>query len=449
MAKILGDTSATDKLSSAITTFSTGVNDLGTAFATITIGEGGFEAKVESVKKGLTAVAHFLASLSTDPLLKNLMNIDGYTLQSTTFITQLGEIGRQIEIFNSNLPDADSTKFSQIATSVKTLMDSIAGLSELSSFSALATISKNLETLGRIVGAAITTGVSGGVKDGEKDPVLASIDRLGTEGLNTLGSHIPGFITAGLNFAKGVEQGILSGIYLAEKAAALLGRKVLRTLKNTIDEHSPSRATAKSGTNFVLGFSGAIEEKIPLVETAASNMGTAALGALKGGGGGGEKPGAETKSWVDSAVSWLKGAGETVAKTTAGLGEKIATETAKVGENLGKTDTELFPFLLDIFGGKDPSGKGDGSTSTTGTGKGTGTTGIKTKAPPVPINYLGTVGTQLTQTTQTGLLSERIEALGKTITSMKIVMDSGALVGQIISGIDKSLGMAASYAGRG
>ena len=155
--KFWGDTSATDKLSSAITTFSTGVNDLGESFATITIGEGGFEAKVESVKTGLTSIATFLGSLSKDPDLKNLMGIDGYTLQSTTFITQLGEIGRQIEIFNSNLPDADSTKFSQIATSVKTLMDSIAGLSELSSFSALATISKNLETLGRIVGAAITT----------------------------------------------------------------------------------------------------------------------------------------------------------------------------------------------------------------------------------------------------------------------------------------------------
>ena len=64
------------------------------------------------------------------------------------------------------------------------------------------------------------------------------------------------------------------------------------------------------------------------------------------------------------------------------------------------------------------------------------------------VNTMQTVGKARTQIDQMNLLADRVAALGNSINGMKVVMDSGALVGQIQAPIDRQLGMNALYSGR-
>ena len=94
----------------------------------------------------------------------------------------------------------------------------------------------------------------------------------------------------------------------------------------------------------------------------------------------------------------------------------------------------------------DPNGsKNDGKV---GTGKGGKGKGISTPQVWQRVNTMQTVGKARTQIDQMNLLADRVAALGNSINGMKVVMDSGALVGQIQAPIDRQLGMNALYSGR-
>ena len=52
-------------------------------------------------------------------------------------------------------------------------------------------------------------------------------------------------------------------------------------------------------------------------------------------------------------------------------------------------------------------------------------------------------------TSAIGNLNDRINQLDETISNLQVVMDTGALVGQLTPGIDKNLGMKKLIARRG
>ena len=90
--------------------------------------------------------------------------------------------------------------------------------------------------------------------------------------------------------------------------------------------------------------------------------------------------------------------------------------------------------------------KDDGEVRTGKGGK--GGKGIATPQVWQRVNTMQTVGKARTQIDQMNLLADRVAALGNSINGMKVVMDSGALVGQIQAPIDRQLGMNALYSGR-
>ena len=97
--------------------------------------------------------------------------------------------------------------------------------------------------------------------------------------------------------------------------------------------------------------------------------------------------------------------------------------------------------VKDFLGASDT--KDDGRVGT-----GRGNKGIATPQVWQRVNTMQTVGKARTQIDQMNLLADRVAALGNSINGMKVVMDSGALVGQIQAPIDRQLGMNALYSGR-
>ena len=84
--------------------------------------------------------------------------------------------------------------------------------------------------------------------------------------MTTLKSYdMSGAEEVGKNFVQGFANGITNNIYLAIDAGSQVGKKALEAAKQSIDSHSPSKATYKLGTFFDQGFINGIkslEDKI-------------------------------------------------------------------------------------------------------------------------------------------------------------------------------------------
>jgi len=77
------------------------------------------------------------------------------------------------------------------------------------------------------------------------------------------------------------------------------------------------------------------------------------------------------------------------------------------------------------------------------------TKGLSTKKIAGRVNWSETVGKSLSQMRDLTILGDKLDRLGDAVLRMKIVMNSGVVVGQIKSEMDRALGEAALYSGRG
>ena len=136
-----------------------------------------------------------------------------------------------------------------------------------------------------------------------------------------------------------------------------------------------------------------------------------------------------------------------VEKVSGVLGEDSALAASEESLLQFAKEQGWWKSLPDWFtGAVDPSDtKDDGEVRTNKGGKGKG---IATPQVWQRVNTMQTVGKARTQIDQMNLLADRVAALGNSINGMKVVMDSGALVGQIQAPIDRQLGMNALYSGR-
>lgn len=126
---------------------------------------------------------------------------------------------------------------------------------------------------GSTFGARYAAGV--GAKAGEagaKGRALASNAKSGAESAD---GYSPGS-----NFGSGFVRGIGSWVRSAASAAAELASAAYNAVRRTLDEHSPSRKTKKSGKNFDLGLSGGIEDNADVAVQAAEKLSERTLSAL-------------------------------------------------------------------------------------------------------------------------------------------------------------------------
>jgi tape measure domain-containing protein len=227
------------------------------------------------------------------------------------------------------------------------------------------------------------------------------------------------FYNAGYSFAQGMANGITSGTFLAEMAAKMLGSKSVEALRKAIDSHSPAKVTQDIGKDYSAGYGVGIGHGKVQVIDAVDDLGSSSLDGLS----------------------------------------KIVAKVSGLGTELGKgVSDELSKLeLLDAFSptGRPRYGIGAGSLAAArAAGKAPVTSGEGSKrsaviTTPKLTSYMGTVGLGLSQAQQMASVGNQIDQLGKAIANMKVVMDSGALVGQISAKMDRVLGMAATYSGRG
>ena len=127
---------------------------------------------------------------------------------------------------------------------------------------------------GSMFGARYAAGVGAKASEaGAKGRALASNAKSGAESAD---GYSPGS-----NFGSGFVRGIGSWVRSAASAAAELASAAYNAVRRTLDEHSPSRKTKKSGKNFDLGLGGGIEENADVAVQAAEKLSERTLSALE------------------------------------------------------------------------------------------------------------------------------------------------------------------------
>lgn len=128
-------------------------------------------------------------------------------------------------------------------------------------------------------GTALFESFLGGFENGIPNmEVIAS--NVANSGAKAMDSQIYNFETGGFNAVQGFVNGMANSSYLAEQAGAALGNKFMSGLNASLDEHSPSRVTYKSGEFAVLGFVNALSDYGTRVFSAGELLGQSAANGL-------------------------------------------------------------------------------------------------------------------------------------------------------------------------
>ena len=109
------------------------------------------------------------------------------------------------------------------------------------------------------------------------------IDGIPQKILDKIESKHSQFVLAGKNIVNGVREGMLDPTVLkrVEAAAYTVAYKALKKVRETLDEHSPSRITRSFGRFFDLGFAYGIRDNTEIVEDEAENMAAGSIGAIQ------------------------------------------------------------------------------------------------------------------------------------------------------------------------
>lgn len=288
------------------------------------------------------------------------------------------------------------------------------------------------------------------------------------------------WVMAGQNFGKGYANGLNPDE--ANKMAQLLAINSLNTLKTNLDEHSPSRKTMQMGVYFVQGLANGIKgtntaenQAIILSKNVleglnrfikyseGKNIGVNVVRGIASGIKEAESLAKDAAlSLANKLPSWVrKVLGiQSPSKVFAGIGRfidmglavgigdntKLVENSAEAlaqntinGYNAGLSavyDMDLNPVITPTL---------DLSNVQAGANQINGMLSNKSISATVDaINQNGSANTALINS-----LKEEIINLGNKMASMQMVLDSGALVGEIAPNVDQQLGRMAIYAGRG
>ena len=119
--------------------------------------------------------------------------------------------------------------------------------------------------------------------NGVAENVTTACEQLWQAGSNELGGEPAkaAWETAGSNLTLGFANGIRSQIGAAVDAATALGNAAASALNTSLDEHSPSKRTMKSGVFFNEGFINGMTSTLGQVANAAADVGTSAVNKLE------------------------------------------------------------------------------------------------------------------------------------------------------------------------
>ena len=285
MAKSLSELASNLPNSGGIVSWFTGDNDIDD-FGAALISFGGclvkYSEKVSETDSEAVSrsIDDFRALLS---LVEDVEGANGSALTSFSYgITSLGHtaVNDFIGCFTGAYTDVDEavggmidTAANAIEVRIPIIVQSMYGITEVM-VQAL-NDGKNWITVGSEIVADLVKGMKSKSKDA-KDSIASLVLGMITE----IRSRYLEFVQAGQYLVDGFVSGVGLKSTAVKLAAQKVGNDALNTLHNTLQVHSPSRLTEKTGKFFVLGFVNGMLENVDKAFTSAEEVGSSARDGL-------------------------------------------------------------------------------------------------------------------------------------------------------------------------
>lgn len=365
------------------------LSDLGNNLEPLGTGLAAFCKALDGVKN-TTAASQAATILQKLAVADTNLNLAGNVLQLQTFVSSLhdgkgGGIGEKLKLFSDDLAGFNSGIVGSATNALKDLS---------------LVDSDSLESLGKkfkdgIFTSSVMTSITTGI--------TSLISSMTTE----LRNYYTDFHSAGEYLDMGLANGILSGDWRVANAARYVASVAVKASRQTLAINSPSRIGAELGMYWDMGMANGLNHYANLVSDAARESSQNAVDTAKG---------------IVAKVSEVMSSDMSLAPTITPV-----LDASNIQSGIGGINS-LFGGRAITLNGVNTVRLADRTEQSIPNQNGSDYTSI--------VNAIGNVNNQ-------------IEELGQRIARMQVVLDSGALVGQIAGDIDKTLGERTIMKGRG
>jgi phage-related protein len=387
------------------------------------------EEKGQTIKSGILNIGSSLVQLSNPiSFVKGLFTGDSWTAVSDSW-KGLGQV------------------VTGVASKMKTAASSLLSSAKSAASSAVSTL-KSAVSSAVETGSNIVSGVANGVKN-TASTVVSTVKNVASKAVNAfksfLGIHSPSTVMADLAeyMDLGIAEGLTSNVSSVISAVKSVATKITSTMSN-----SGSGAT-EAGSNIVSGITSGISSAIGSATSAIKSVATTIMDSFK------NVLGIHSPSTVmaglaefvnEGLANGLNSTASLVSNAASGVGggvyDAVATAldaTAALADDSLDYEPAITP-VVDL----------GNLQSSVGSALATAADLNLNKAFDDQLYQLGNVTINNNDVVDAiDELSSKFDTLREAITNMKLVTDTGALVGQIIDSVDGSLGQLVGYAERG
>ena len=365
------------------------LSDLGNNLQPLGAGLAAFCDELKDVKN-TTAASQAATILQKLAVADTNLNLAGSVLQLQTFAASLhdgkgGGIGEKMKAFSDDLSGFDSKLVGSVTNT----------LTDLSLIDSNALEALGLKFKDGIFSASVMTSITTGI--------VSMFSTMTTE----LRNHYSDFYSAGEYLDTGLANGIIGGTWRVINAARYVGNKAVSATRQAMAIHSPSRIGEELGRYWDMGIANGMTYYTGLVKDAAFGISDAAVGTARG---------------IVAKVSEIMASDMSLAPTITPVLDASSIRSGIGGIN-------------GLFGNRTISLNG------------VNTVNLSDRTPQAVFDQNGSNYTGIVNAIDS--VNSRIDALGEKLARMQIVLDSGALVGQIAGDMDKTLGERTIMKGRG
>ena len=390
-------------------TISGALGDFGTQYAYFVqkLNESGVSTHQESALTLVQEIAEIIVSLAD---IRSVYDISDY----------IKWIADDLATFATKTKDLDSEGIVKIGTFIRNITESallandigdtsLTAVQELlNSFSELTIPEFNLEGEAAAIAyiSSLVLGIQNGVTSISNAAIAAS-----NQGVAAIRLTYTGWSNAGNYLGIGLGSGITSATGFIRTAAVNAARSAISAVRVTWDEHSPSKVGAELGQFWDMGLAGGIDRYGYLIGQSAADVSSDAIRSA----------------------------------------QSVLNDMSHIGSDIDSNFT-IRPVmdLTDILNGmNDIDGLFSGER-TIASGYFNGLTGIRSA------RAFASEQGRITAMTDNGdivnelvMLEKKLDELSESVRNMKIVLDTGVVVGEITEGVDENLGVLAGRRERG
>ena len=355
------------------------------------LGEG-----LASFCKALDGVGNIELAVRASTVLQKLavadtnLNLAGSVLQLQTFAGSLHNekgtgVGQKLAAFSTDLAEFDS----QAVASATTALTNLSLID-----------SNNLEALAKKFKDGI-------LSPGTMSTITSGITTLMSSIASIIRSRYGEFYSAGIYLDSGLAMGIMNGSWRAENAAQTVASRIILKTKQALAINSPSRIGSELGMYWDEGIAGGMYAYSNLIDRAAESTSESMI---------------QTASGIVATVSGLMSSDMDMSPTITPVIDMSNIRAGMTGVN-GMFGTRT----IDV--------------------QGVSTLNLNSRVNEAIPNQNGSNYGVIVNAIAS--VNERISDLGEKLANMQVILDSGALVGQIAGDMDKNLGERTILKGRG